>query len=206
MAFELVQNSPAGAGTATVPFRARRLLTQISNLLKLRIGVMMMLTALVAMLVTPGPAPTGFEVAVLCLGILLAAGAAGAFNQYYEVDLDRTMPRTCRRPFVTGYFERGPLWLGIIMMLLIAGLVLIGDVKTTWSFSAFTVLVYYALTNLAALRLAPEQRLYPRWLSVAGLASCVFVAFWVEPVIWLSGLGVLAAGFAWRIVWRRAAG
>lgn len=94
----------------------------------------------------------------------------------------------------------------LVIGALIGGLVLIGDVKTTWSFSAFTVLVYYALTNLAALRLPKDQRLYPRWLSWAGLLSCGFVAFWVEPVIWLSGLGVLAAGFAWRLLWRRLAG
>ncbi|MGE0756225.1 MAG: hypothetical protein AB7O38_04360 [Pirellulaceae bacterium] len=37
--------------------------------------------------------------------------------------------------------------------LVIAALVLYGDVKTTWSFSGFTVLVYYALTNLAATQL-----------------------------------------------------
>ena len=122
MAAELIHDSPAGAGAATASFRARRFFAQVSNLLKLRIGVVMMLTALVAMLITPGPAPTAFEVAVLCLGIILAAGAAGAFNQYYEVDLDRRMPRTCTRPFVTGYFEKGPLWLGIILLLLIAGL------------------------------------------------------------------------------------
>jgi APA family basic amino acid/polyamine antiporter len=35
----------------------------------------------------------------------------------------------------------------------IAGLALLGNVKTTWSFSAFTVLIYYAITNLAALRM-----------------------------------------------------
>ena len=93
----------------------------------------------------------------------------------------------------------------LIIGVLIAGLVLIGDVKTTWSLSAFTVLVYYALTNLAALRLPAELRLYPRWIPVLGLASCLFVAFWVEPSIWLVGLGVLAAGFVWRVVWRRIA-
>jgi APA family basic amino acid/polyamine antiporter len=90
----------------------------------------------------------------------------------------------------------------LVMGLVIAGLALIGDVKTTWSFSAFTVLVYYALTNLAALRLPPELRRYPRWIPGLGLASCLFVAFWVEPRVWLAGLGVLAAGFVWRAVWR----
>lgn len=86
---------------------------------------------------------------------------------------------------------------------LVLALTLIGDVETTWSFSAFTVLVYYALTNLAALRLPPELRLYPRWIAWAGLAGCLFVAFWVEPRIWLAGLGLLAVGLAGRALLRR---
>jgi protoheme IX farnesyltransferase len=97
------------------------MISQLTNLLKLRIGVVMMLTALVAMAVTPGPQPSVLEVLVLAFAILAAAGAAGAFNQYFEVELDRRVARTCNRPFVTGYFKKGPLWLGIILMLLVVG-------------------------------------------------------------------------------------
>ena len=96
-------------------------LGQLSNLLKLRIGVVMMLTALVAMMITPGPPPTLLEALVLAFAILAAAGSAGAFNQYFEVELDRRVARTCNRPFVTGYFKRGPAWLGIIFAMLIVG-------------------------------------------------------------------------------------
>jgi len=98
-----------------------QLLGQLSNLLKLRIGVVMMLTALVAMAVTPGPQPGALQTLVLAFAILAAAGSAGAFNQYFEVDLDRRVPRTCTRPFVTGYFKRGPLWLAIMLLLLVLG-------------------------------------------------------------------------------------
>lgn len=42
----------------------------------------------------------------------------------------------------------------------ITGLVLMGNVETTWAFSAFTVLIYYSITNLAALYLPKEDRLY----------------------------------------------
>lgn len=94
---------------------------QISNLLKLRIGVIMMFTALAAMVVTPGQQPGGFEAFVLAFAVLISAGSAGAFNQYFEVELDRKMPRTCNRPFVTGYFRKSPLWLGIILLLLAVG-------------------------------------------------------------------------------------
>jgi protoheme IX farnesyltransferase len=97
------------------------LFSQLTDLLKLRIGVVMMLTALVAMAMTPGQQPSAFEMLVLAFAVLISAGSAGAFNQYFEVDLDRNTARTCKRPFVTGYFQRGPLWLGIILLLLVAG-------------------------------------------------------------------------------------
>jgi len=84
----------------------------------------------------------------------------------------------------------------------IAGLTLIGDVKTTWSFSAFTVLVYYALTNLSALSLPSEDQLYPSWIAATGLAACGGLAFFVTPWIWGTGLGLIAAGLAWHAVAR----
>jgi APA family basic amino acid/polyamine antiporter len=80
----------------------------------------------------------------------------------------------------------------------IAGLVLIGNVRTTWSFSAFTVLIYYSLTNYAALQLSDDERYFPRWISWLGLAACLFLAFWVELQIWLIGLGLLIAGLIWQ--------
>ncbi len=84
-------------------------------------------------------------------------------------------------------------------------LVLIGDVKTTWSFSAFTVLVYYAITNLAALRIPAAARLVPRWFPVAGLVGCLGLAFWVEWRVWAVGLGMIAAGLGWQRVMRHLA-
>jgi hypothetical protein len=80
----------------------------------------------------------------------------------------------------------------------IVALVLLGDVRTTWSFAAFTVLLYYGVTNLAALRLPDELRLYPRWVAMAGLAGCLFLAFQVDPAAWGAGLGALAFGLAWH--------
>ena len=91
----------------------------------------------------------------------------------------------------------------IVMGVVVGALVLVGSVKVTWSFSAFTVLVYYAITNLAALRLPVERRLYPRWISWAGLAACVFLAFWVEPVYWLAGAGMIALGLVVQAVMQR---
>ncbi len=77
-------------------------------------------------------------------------------------------------------------------------LAITGSVKTTWSFSAFTVLIYYSVTNAAALKLPPDARLYPRFLAWGGLIACVFLAFSLEQNIWLPGIGALVIGLLWH--------
>jgi basic amino acid/polyamine antiporter, APA family len=89
---------------------------------------------------------------------------------------------------------------------IIALLVLVGDVRLTWSFSAFTVLGYYAITNLAALYLPAEGRLFPRWVSTLGLAACLGLAFFVEPLVWGVGLGLILVGVGWHRAARAARG
>jgi APA family basic amino acid/polyamine antiporter len=86
---------------------------------------------------------------------------------------------------------------------LILGLVAIGDIRTTWTFSAFMVLVYYAITNLAALRLSPTQRRVPPIVPALGLLACLSLAFFVEPAVWATGLGLIASGLVWHFVARR---
>jgi len=97
-----------------------------------------------------------------------------------------------------------PYWAVIGVGGAIALLVLLGNVKTTWSFSAFNVLIYYAITNLAALRLPSPERLYPQWVAWLGLGSCLFLAFWVESSIWQVGLGLIVAGLIWHIIRQNA--
>jgi APA family basic amino acid/polyamine antiporter len=80
----------------------------------------------------------------------------------------------------------------------IAGLTALRDVRLTWSFSAFTVLVYYALTNLCALRIDRADRRYPSWIAVCGLLGSAFLAFWVERKVWLAGLALIAVGLVWQ--------
>ena len=94
----------------------------------------------------------------------------------------------------------------LVMGVIVAGLACIGSVKTTWAFSAFTVLIYYALTNLAALRLTCEARLYPRVFSWLGLIGCLGLAWWVPWRIWAIGLGLLAIGLLWHAVARYVPG
>ena len=83
---------------------------------------------------------------------------------------------------------------GVIIMIL----VLVGNVKTTWSFSAFTVLIYYALTNLSALKLKTHERLYSPIISLLGLGSCLGLAFCISFNTWILGLILIIVGFVFR--------
>ena len=94
-------------------------------------------------------------------------------------------------------------WALVLAILAITALTLTGRVETTWAFSAFTVLVYYAITNLAALQLPPEHRLYPRFIPIAGLAACIFLAFWVPIHIWATGLALIGGGLVWHFLAQR---
>ena len=121
-------------------------------------------------------------------GAVLAIGAVTAmFGVLLNLllGLSRALLAMGRRgdmPHATAHVGAGgtPVVAVIVMGVVVAALALVGDVRVTWSFSAFTVLIYYALTNLAALRLSDEERFYPRLLAWLGLAACLFLAFWVE--------------------------
>lgn len=98
--------------------------------------------------------------------------------------------------------QRGPAHAVVAVGVVIAGLAAIGSIEFAWSLSAVTVLVYYALTNLAALRLPPTHRLYPRWIAWVGLLGCVWLAWWVTPAALLAAVGLLIIGFGARALSR----
>lgn len=95
---------------------------------------------------------------------------------------------------------KSPVPAVLVTAVIIGMLVLSGDVIFTWSFSAFTVLIYYSITNLSALMMPKELQLYPKWIPVMGLFGCLFLAFWIEPMIWGTGLSLLAVGLIWHTV------
>jgi APA family basic amino acid/polyamine antiporter len=75
----------------------------------------------------------------------------------------------------------------------VAIVALLGDIGLAWSFSAMTVLLYYGLTNLSALRLDPT-----RITAWAGLASCLLLSVFVPLEIWLVGAALLIVGLIWK--------
>lgn len=92
---------------------------QFTDLFKLRIGIVISITALAGVAVSSGSIDA-WKVAILGLAVLISSASAGAFNQYVERDIDVRMARTRKRPFVTGALNHGPFWLGVIMLMLVS--------------------------------------------------------------------------------------
>jgi protoheme IX farnesyltransferase len=108
---------------------------QYINLFKLRIGVVITLAALGGMAITPGQSLTSIQVLVLSLTVMMASAAAGAFNQYFERDIDAKMTRTINRPFVNGFFQHGRKWLVII-----GAILTVAVTSAVFAFNAMTAL------------------------------------------------------------------
>lgn len=85
----------------------------------------------------------------------------------------------------------------------IAIIAALGGLKLVWSFSAFTVLVYYAITNICALRLAPKDRLYPRAISWLGLIGCGGLAVFVDWKVIVIGTSLILIAIGLRAIFRR---
>jgi APA family basic amino acid/polyamine antiporter len=145
-------------------------------------------------------------------GMILALGAALAFLSVLLnllLGLSRVALAMGRRgdlPKNVGQVKettKVPAAATVLVALIISGLVCVGDLKLTWSFSAFTVLVYYAVTNLCAIRLKKEERLYPAWISYLGLFACLSLAFFVEWRALSTGLALVVIGLGWKFVTSR---
>lgn len=82
-------------------------------------------------------------------------------------------------------------------------LVLTVDLRTAIGFSSAAVLVYYAVTNAAALTLPPAQRRWPRPVAMLGLVGCLVLASNLPAASLGTGVGILVAGVLGRLVLRR---
>lgn len=90
----------------------------VFGLFKLRIGIVITWTALAAVSMAEGVTLPAWQVVVLGLSVMIAAAAAGAFNQFVDWDIDRRMARTRTRPFVTGALAHDTRWMWLIMSLM----------------------------------------------------------------------------------------
>ena len=95
---------------------------------------------------------------------------------------------------------RGPTVATYAVGVVGVGLALTGIWSTLVSVSAFSILVYYAIANLAALRLDRGRRLYPRIVSWTGLLGCASFAVSLAPTTLAIGIVTLAVGVSLRAI------
>jgi heme o synthase len=127
------------------------------ELMKPRVMSLVVFTALVGLMVTPGHLhPVLGFAALLCIAI--GAGAAGALNMWFDADVDAVMSRTARRPIPAGrVLPREALAFG---MTLAFGAVVVLGLVTNWlaaALLAFTIFFYVAIYTMRLKRATPQN-------------------------------------------------
>jgi basic amino acid/polyamine antiporter, APA family len=95
-------------------------------------------------------------------------------------------------------------YLGILLTgTVILTLTIFGSFDFILRAASFTILIYYTITNLAALRQPDKQQLYGKAIPILGLTGCILMAFSLPLNVIASGFGLLFAGFGARWAFRK---
>jgi protoheme IX farnesyltransferase len=177
-------------------------------LLKPRVMSLVIFTALVGMVVAPGPMhPVMGFIALLCIAV--GAGAAGALNMWYDADIDAIMARTAQRPIPAGRVLPGEaLAFGVTLAV---GSVAVLGLLLNWAAAAllaFTIFFYVVVYTMWLKRWTPQNIViggaagaFPPMVGWAahtgGLALepillFLIIFFWTPPHFW--ALALLRSG------------
>lgn len=170
----------------SVALLARDVLT----LFKLRISFLIMITAVVGYVATPGQA-SAIQVLVMALATLVASSAAGAFNHYHEYRSDRLMTRTRTRPFASGRLPHHPAWLVMFGGMLLAAVTVAWQVVNPQSaIFVFLGAFFYAVIYTVVLKRRSWTNIIIGGLagSFAVLAGAAAADPQLGPLPWLFAL------------------
>jgi protoheme IX farnesyltransferase len=156
-------------------------------LTKPRIISLLLLTTVAAMYVADPAGPAASTVLLTMLGGYLAAGGAGAINQYLDRERDARMDRTRGRPLVSGRIEPlHGLIFGIVLGALAVTLLAVA-VNPLAAALSLAGLVGYALVYTVWLK-----PLTPQNIVIGGAAGAI------PPLVgWAAATGELSANALW---------
>jgi heme o synthase len=174
------------------------------SLLKPRVMSLVVFSGLCGLLAAPGRIhPLIACIAVLCIAV--GAGAAGAFNMWYEADTDALMKRTADRPLPAGRMNRNEAF-AFAMILSVASVLVLG-LAANWVAAIWLLvsILYYVVVYTIWLKRRTPQNIviggaagaFPPiigWAAVTGntilLPWLMFalIFLWTPPHFWALSL------------------
>ena len=165
------------------------------DLMKLRVVELLIITTLPAMVLAEKGLPSFGLVAATLVGGTLAAGASNAFNMVIEVDTDKLMARTSKRPLVTGSITRTQAIIFASAITILS--LLIFQIFTTElaTLLAALAIFYYVVIYTIILKPNTSQNIVwggaagcmpvlIGWAAVTGSLTLVPVAFFLVVFFW----------------------
>lgn len=128
------------------------------------------------------------------LGVLLSQ-VLGVSRMMLAMSRRQDLPTFLK--FVHKHYKvphKGVIVTGIIIIILI----LIGSFYFILNAAAFSILFYYAITNMAALKQPQKERLFHKIIPLLGLLGCIAMAFSLPLSVVFSGIGILIVGLTIR--------
>ncbi len=102
--------------------------------------------------------------------------------------------------FLSELRDMNPVNSVIVTSAIVLVLVLTGSLVQVAALTSLTILIYYVITNLSALKLQADKTLYPRLIPIAGLISCLGLLFFLPLEQWIWAVLLLASGLIYVLI------
>lgn len=137
---------------------AKQIINGYIELCKPRIGLMVVVTAVIGFVIAAGPQTHWIQLPLLILGVLTVGSGASVLNQYLERDVDGRMLRTQNRPIPAGVIPGGhALMFGVYLTM--------GGVMTLLLINLLTAFLGLLTAYLYVLVYTPMKRI--TWLNTS---------------------------------------
>ncbi|HWK27679.1 MAG TPA: heme o synthase [Solirubrobacter sp.] len=181
----------------------KQILADYFTLTKPKVQLLLLLTTVTTMYVAGDPSPG--LVAIAVIGGFLSAGGAGAFNHYYDRDIDAQMPRTAGRPVPSGRISPRAALIYAFALQIASFAILATAANLLCAFLALAGFVWYTLVYTVWLKRRSPQNIViggaagavpplVGWAAVTGsvapaaLYLFAIVFYWTPPHFWALSL------------------
>ncbi len=182
---------------------------KLVEIFKVRISLTITLCSISGVFIMPySNSFTIKELFILIICMFFSSASVSSFNQFYEKDLDKLMPRTSQRPFATGFFKTNKLWLLVFFTLLISSVLIasyfLNIASATYMFlgAFFYGYVYTILLKRSSIYnivigglagsfavLAGSAAVNPM-LSISAIILALILFLWTPPHFWSLAIAI----------------